>query len=389
VNAIGENVSTDEVSLLDYALVVWRWRWMVVAICTASVAVATLVTMMSVKVYESAATLVAPRENQGAGLLGGLAAVAGIGQQAPMSLPSFAPNRDLLLGVLKSRTVAIAVVDRFKLRERYRVPYADDAIKRLGENTVVTMSREGVIVVRVADPDPDVAAQVANFYVAELDRIVAQYGVGEARGQRAFLTAQLARVKADLEGTEDALRRFQERNRAIVLQEQTRGAIEGAARLKGELMAAQVQLQVMRNFATDVNPEVVALRRRVDEMTRQLADMQYGDKLDGAEVERRDFVVPLARLPKVGLELARLMRNAKAEETLVALLTQQVEQAQIAEARDTPVVQTLDRAIPAQRPARPHLGLNLGIAGVVGLFGGMLSAFIFDAIPGRRRGSVQ
>src|SRR5207302_2944956 len=125
--------------------------------------------------------------------------------------------------------VATAVIDRFKLRERYRVSYVEDAVKRLGENTVVTMSREGVIVVRVADPDPDVAAQIANFYVAELDRVVAQYGVSDARGQRAFLTAQLARAQADLEGTEDALRRYQERNRAVVLQEQTRGAIEGAA----------------------------------------------------------------------------------------------------------------------------------------------------------------
>jgi len=244
------------------------------------------------------------------------------------------------------------------------------------------MSREGVIVVRVADTDPVVAAEMANFYVAELDRVVARFGVTEARGQRAFLTTQLARAKSDLEGIEEALRRFQEHNRAVVLQEQTRGAIEGAARLKGELMAAQVQLQVMRNFATEANPEVVALRRRIDEMTRQLGLMQYGDTLGQpvADGERRDLTVPLARLPEVGLELARLTRNAKAHEVLVALLTQQVAQAQIAEAKDMPVVQVLDRAVPSQRPARPRFGLNLTVAGVVGLFSGVVLAFVLDAV---------
>src|SRR5205814_2312896 len=110
--------------------------------------------------------------------------------------------------------------------------------------------------------------------------------------------------------------------------------------------AAQVQLQVMRNFATDANPEVVALRRRVDEMNRQLAQMQYGDGAAwqfGQPGERHDFTVPFSRVPEVGLELARLTREVKVQETLTTLLTQQVEQARINEARDLPVVQVLDQ----------------------------------------------
>src|SRR5207302_1544505 len=111
------------------------------------------------------------------------------------------------------------------------------------------VSKEGVISVTVEDTSPQVAALVANAYVAQLDRLVTEYGAGEAGRQRVFLTDQLARAKVRLAAAEDTLRRFQERNRAIVLQDQTRGAIEAAARLKGELMATEVQLQVMRSFA--------------------------------------------------------------------------------------------------------------------------------------------
>ena len=44
------------------------------------------------------------------------------------TLPSFTPNRDLLVGVLKSRTIAQAIVERFGLQARYRASYPDDAV---------------------------------------------------------------------------------------------------------------------------------------------------------------------------------------------------------------------------------------------------------------------
>jgi len=298
------------------------------------------------------------------------------------------PNRDLLVSVLRSRTVAQAVVEHFGLQQRYRQRYLGDAIKKLQDESTVALSRDGVISVKVEDTDPLIAAQMANFFVEQLDRLVARYSSGEAGRQRGFLTEQLAKARVGLDTSEEALRRFQERNRAIVLQEQTRGAIEAAGRLKGEIIAAQVQLQVMRNFATDANPEVVALRRRVDEMNRQLAQMQYGDggaRQAEAPSERRDFAVPFSRVPEVGLELVRLTRDVKVQETLVTLLTQQVEQARISEARDLPVVQVLDQAVPAERPSKPRLGLNLAVASVGSILGGILLAFIFDYVKNLRR----
>jgi len=262
-----------------------------------------------------------------------------------------------------------------------------DALKQLESATRISVSKEGVISVNVEDSDPALAAAMANFYIEQLDRLVARYGIGEADRQRTFLSEQLARAKTALDSTAGDLRIFQERNRAVALQDQTRGAIEAAARLKGEITAAEVQLQVIRNFATEANPEVVVLKRRIDEMRRQLAQMQYGD---GAPLrkppmgDRRDFIVPLPKVPEVGLELAKLTREVKEHETLVALLTQQLEQAKIAEARDLPVVQVLDRAVPAERPSRPRLGLNLMIAGVAGLLVSIFLAVFLDYLKNLR-----
>jgi uncharacterized protein involved in exopolysaccharide biosynthesis len=374
-------IETKEITIREYAAYVFR-RWkLILGLFSFAIAAATVITMTSAKIYESTATLLAPREG-GSNLLGGLA-TWGVLQQVPgSSVPSLAPNRDMLLGILRSRAVAQAAVERFSLQARYRVRYLEDAIKTLQGMMNISISREGVISVRAQDIDPRVAADIANFFVEELDRLAGRYGMGEAGHQRMFFSEQLARAKVDLESAEQKLRRFQERNRAVALQEQTKGAIEAAARLKAEIAATEVQLQVIRNFATEVNPEVIALRRRAEEMRRQLGQMQYGDQFAAVpavpEQDRRDFVVPLPRLPEVGLELARLTRDVKVQETLVTLLIQQVEQARIAAAKDLPVVQVLDRAMPAERHTKPRLMVNLAIAAVSGLFSGVFLAFLLE-----------
>jgi uncharacterized protein involved in exopolysaccharide biosynthesis len=79
------------------------------------------------------------------------------------------------------------------------------------------------------------------------------------------------------------------------------------------------------------------------------------------------------------------MRDVKVQETLVTLLTQQVEQARLAEARDLPVVQVLDRAVVPQRHVKPRLRLNLALAGVTSLFAGVFLAFFMEYVA-RLRG---
>ena len=67
-----------------------------------------------------------------------------------------------------------------------------------------------------------------------------------------------------------------------------------------------------------------------------------------------------------------------------------VEQARLSEARDLPVVQMLDQAVPAERPSKPRLGLNLAIAGIGWVLGGIVLAFMVEYMKNlrRRQGAV-
>ena len=379
-------------TLLDYAWVIWRYKILAIAVIGVSVLVTFVMTVRQPRIYEAMASVVVPKEGIGGGFAASVAA-SGVLQQIPgFSLGSLTPNRDLLVGLLKSRTLAQRVVDRFRLLERYQSKYPQDATATLQGSTSVTVSREGLILFTVEETAPDLGAQIANFYLEELGRLVQQLGSGEASRQRVFIADQLAAAKRELEKTEDALRRFQERNQAIILQDQTRGAIEAAGRLKGEIVASEVQLQVIRSFATESNPEVISLKRRIAEMKRQLAQVQYGEEVVAGRAVGRglrgEISVPFARVPELSVELARRTRDTKTHETVVAMLTQQLEQAKIAEAKDLPVFHVLDPAIPAVRPSKPSLRLNLLIAGVGSLLVGVFLIFVIENLrqfSGRQR----
>src|SRR5262245_26939835 len=164
---------TPEVAAADYALVVWRQRRLVLAVTVVTIVAAFVATLLSPRIYESVASVIAPKEGAGNNALSSLALTGLVMQVPALSLPSLTPNRDLLVSVLRSRTMAVRVVERFQLQERYRVRYLEDAIRRLQSATTVSVSREGVIMIRVEDTDPRRASDMANFHAEQLDRLVA------------------------------------------------------------------------------------------------------------------------------------------------------------------------------------------------------------------------
>src|SRR4030095_8314538 len=110
--------------------VIWRRRASVLMVLAIVLLIASVLTLVLPKKYEAIASLITPRENAASGLLGGLATASGLLQQVPpsMSPPSLVPNRDLIVGVLKSRAVAQAVAERFDLMARFKLRYAGGAV---------------------------------------------------------------------------------------------------------------------------------------------------------------------------------------------------------------------------------------------------------------------
>jgi tyrosine-protein kinase Etk/Wzc len=388
-----EEWQDDEINLLDYWRVLKKRGWMILGLVFVSLFTAGFYTYFAMpRIYESTASILSPRESGGGGTgLAATLAASGAGQFFGNILPPTGSNRDIFIAILKSRTMAEDLVERFDLKEYYKAKYTEDAIKGLQGATNVLVSKEGAILVKVEDMDPKLAAGIANAYVTNLDRLFAKLGTTDASRQRAFIAERLEKTEKGLRQAEEALRRFQEGNKAIVVQDQARTAIEEAARVKGQIVAAEAQVEFLRSFSTESNPQVMAQKRQIDELKRHLAQMQYGAGMElppespNPGQPRREFQVPFTKVPELGMELVRLTREVKVQETVFSLLTAQFEQAKIAEARDTPNVQFLDKAVPAERNSKPKTVLSMAIAGALSLFVGIFLAFFLEYVERMRK----
>ena len=391
----------DEVNLLDYWRVIRKQRRMLIRLFCSAVLLAMVVSLLMPKVYESTASILPQIDSKeglgGLGGLGSLLALSGSGgaggagalaQGLGITLPGMpATPTDVFVAMLKSRIMADAVIKQFDLMKLYNDKTMQDARKDLESDTTIKVSKEKVIKVTVEAKSPQLASDIANFYVANLDRLNRTLNVTKSGQNRVFIEKRLVETKTNLVKAEEALREFQTKNKAVHLEAQGRAAIEAAAMIQAQISATEVQLQVMEGYLTVDNPEVVRMRSGLGELKKQLALLEFGKggkgQLPGDRMHPAFITVP-----SLAIEYARLFREVKVQETLYTMLTSQYEQAKIAEARDTPSVQVLDQGVPAEKKSRPRIGLNMVIAGVLALFLGIFLAFFLEYLERVKRVSA-
>lgn len=270
----------------------------------------------------------------------------------------------LFAKVLGSRTIQDSLVERFHLRERYSKRYNEDARKILASQTMIEEDKKsGVLTIIVRDRDAQMATNLSNAYIEELDKVITRVSTSSARRERMFIEQRLADEKKALEEAERRFSQFSSSSMALDVPQQIRVTVESAARLQGELIAAQAELEGLRQIYSPENTRIVSLSARVAELERQLRRINSG-RADTGGVQNPTFPYPSVKnLPMLGVQWADLYRESKVHETVFEMLTQQYEIARIQEAKEIPTVKVLDAAIPPEkRHPRPW---QIVLAGLV------------------------
>lgn len=339
------------------------------------------ISLLLPNIYESTSSVLPQLESKEGGALAALlttTGAAGMAQNLGLGLPGMPTTpTDVFVSILKSRLMADEVIKTFNLMDRYREKTMVDTRKELEDHLRITVTKEKVIKIAVEDEDPQVAADMANFYVTHLDRLNRTVTVSKAGQNRAFLERRLHETMESMARAEEALRDFQAKNKTVAVEAQAKVMIEAAAMIQGQITAQEVQLQVMGSYLSPDNPDLARIRSNVEELKKQLAIMGSGKDAKGTLSGER-LHPAMTAVPDLALQFGRLFRQVKVQETLFTLLTSQHEQAKIAEARDTPTVQVLDQAVPADKRTRPRILLNVAVAGVLALVIGIFLAFFLD-----------
>jgi tyrosine-protein kinase Etk/Wzc len=369
----------DEIHLLDVLVVLAQHKWLVIGTPLLTGGLALAVSLLMAPVFTGTAKILPPQQQQSSGVaamlgqLGGLAGAAGIA--------GIKNSNDLYAGLLESRTVADNLIARFKLKERYQKTTMDQTRNVLANVSVIsTGKKDGMISISANDKDPQFAADLANGYVDELAKLTQTLALTEASQRRLFFEKQLKEVRVQLADAEGALRNTQEMTGLIQPEAQMQAIITNFAQLKGTIAAKEVQLNGMRTFASKQNPELLRTEEELRGLEAQLAKLEKSQPSSSS-----NFMVPTAKIPEVAVQYARRVRDVKYYETIFELLAKQFELAKIDEAKDSALVQLLDKAVPAEHKSKPSRALFT----LMGLFGGLalgiVLAFINSAYRASRR----
>ena len=372
----------DRITLFDYWDVLVARRKLIGVLCGGAIALTTIVSVLLPKIYESTAAVLPQTESKEVGGLATLLTATGatnMAQNLGMNLPGLPTSpTDIFVSILKSRIMTDDVIDKFNLMGRYKKKTMVETREKLADRVRITVTKEKLIKVGVEDEDPQMAADIANFYMSNLDRLNRIVNVSKAGQNRIFIERRLAETQETMAKAEEALRDFQMKNKAVAVEAQSKVMIEAAAMIQAQITAQEVQSQVMGTYLSVDNPDLARIRSNIEELKKQLTLMESGKNGKGMLPGQERLHPAMISVPELALQYARLFRQVKVQETLFTLLTSQHEQAKIAEARDTPTVQILDTAVPADKRSRPRILLNVAVAGVLSLIMGVLAAFFLD-----------
>lgn len=329
--------------------------------------------------YTANAKILPPQRSQSMSTTAILNQLGPLGALAGQGIGLHSPS-DLYVAMLRSDSIANTLVGRFSLMKVYDKDLQVDAKRRLQDRSEISAGKDGVISISVEDRNPKLAAALANGYVEELEKLSRTLTVTEAGERRIFFEREVKMASDDLANAELALKQTQEKTGLILLDSQSRAMIESLSSLRARVAAEEVQVQSMRSFATPENPDLIRAEQELAALRGQLA------RLEGGNGKRSFSDVPIEKVPAVGLEYIRKLRDVKYRETLFELLAKQYETAKIDEARDAVVVQQLDIASPPQRKTSPHRAVIVLVVSVLALLGSILSAIFMEALERGKEG---
>jgi tyrosine-protein kinase Etk/Wzc len=377
--AADRQIVREETTLLDLLIALARHKKLVLGLPLTASIVAIVIAISLPKIY-TAQTRIMPPQQRESSAVAALSALTGIGGGAGAALGQAFnlknPN-DLYVGILKGNTIADRMIERFDLKRRLEKETMVATRKALEGRTTIAAGKDGLIVIEVDDELPERAADIANAYIEELERLIQMLAITEASQRRLFFERQLKTARDQLVQSELTLRQAIEQKGLVAVDAQSRAVVGTVERLRAEVAAKQIQLEAMRTFATTRNPDSVRLKQEITSMQSELARLESG--VSGNKHARGESDAP------AGLENVRLLRETKFLESMVELLTKQFEAAKIDEAQDAAVIQVVDRAMPPDYKSKPKRALIVVLTTLLAGFLGAFLALVAESLEKARR----
>ena len=419
----------EEIHLRDYIQVLRKRRWMIISIFIIVVATAAIRTYLQIPIYQASSRVVIDPEPP---KVLNIQEVAPLGAQNQMY---YTTQYELI----KSRPVMEKVIENFNLTKRLpELAEAKDPVAVLLRSVAVVPKRTTRLVdIKFEHPDPALAAVVANAIAHIYTRSNLDLKLQGAREALAWLSEQMTELRAKVQDSSMALQNYRIKVGIVGIEEQRRITTGKIMNFNNAYLNAQAQrlavwakLKELRDIARDpVGAQTiftVADNSLIQKLKAQAADLkvhlskaiktyrrkhpvlvklraqirEVQEKLD-AEIEtmlqavNTEYRVARAREKALLSNVNRLKREAQnfnEKEIQYHALEREVESNKqmqetvlnrlkemgVSGGLETNNIRVVEEAQVPRFPVKPRKLLNLSLAVVIGLLGGIGLAFVLE-----------
>ena len=323
-------------------------------------------------------------------------------------------------------------------RIRFSVRGTDAVVSEIRRGlSVQRPSREqSIIEIRFEGPDPRYVAKIANALANRFLDYRRSVQRTEASSTIAFLDQQIDTLNSQLRDAEEALREFREREQVVDLVSEGTSSVERFISLKAERDALQSERDALSGLIVELDqaaaeqrdpllpsparrvmaypglssnpgasqmlstligleneraalldrrkpddPDVQSITNRIHGVERELRHLT-GTYLRGLDsqlatmtTQMAEGSAQLAAIPRREVEYQRLERQTLLLAGIFAELQNNLKEAQIAQAVESPYATVIDPALVSNRPVRPHKVRNVLLAIALGMLAGIAAAF--------------
>lgn len=363
------NTRKREIDIIDLLTALHAGRWLIIGGTLAICVLAGGLSFLLPKEYEATVQILPPREEKQSFGFSSLLASLPI---PTLRLGEKGTPADISLATIRSLTTRRRMVEKFGLMQRYEARTLTDALETLADQTTADVTEEGLLAVSVLDQDPQMAADMANYYIVLLDSTNKRFSHKTASERLDFIRGLLQEEDKKLVDKMKRLEEFQSEHNAISIADQARAVILTSTSMKTAVMELKIERQRLIQSGLGPNHDKVKkLEREILLREETIAFLRDGLKpTDNSLLQLKldeNLFLPLKQIPGVAQEYATLEKDVLVQTSLLLVLLQQEAQSLI-EAKDaTSTVQVLDPATPPEIKAKPQRVLIVFIAGLLSL----------------------
>lgn len=351
---MSENLQSK--SLNDYLNILFKWKRFIIINLLLVFGVSLGILFLFPNSYKATTVVMLPPEtSSGLGSLTGLLS----GKTSATSLSSKllggnSANLDALLAILNSRTVQTKVIKKFNLIDYYGISEnnIDKTLKAFSVDISFEPTEYGMIEISVINENPQISAEIANYFAELLDSLNIVLNTQSAANNRSFIEKRYIKNLSDLKSAEDSLSKMQKKYGVFAVPQQLEVAVKSAAEIEAQLVEKELMAELVKNQFGESSPNYVPVKEQVDFLRKKVSEIKNSSKISN----NSNVLLPFKNLPELSMEYLRDFRELEIQQKILEVILPLYEQAKVEEQKSIPTIMVLDKAVPPQIKYAPKRG---------------------------------